>query len=381
MATKQRKIRVRAGHGTIRIVERSKPYRAELMVDGTRLSESFTSEEEAQDWLLEVCKRTFKYGISADKTKMTWKEVAELFLESKERSGIKRTTLQDYRQCLRYCACWNNTEIAHLSTHHIERLLSQLAKGTSGHKPLGAKTLRNHFGTIKQILKYALQLEIIDRNVAERLKAPAVKSAPPKAMSKEQLSRFLKILEGDRLEALFWIIFGCGLRKGEAVGLQWSDVDLETGSATIRRRIARLNDGVDIDTPKSRAGQRTVQIPQKALRKLLAWREQQAVEKKLADDRWVEGNWVFTSKWGKWVEPRFINKHLSDVLKKAGADHVTIHQLRHTFCTLLLSQGVPIKDVQEIAGHSRPSVTLNMYYTSLPGASGRVSKKVDELLE
>jgi len=71
---------------------------------------------------------------------------------------------------------------------------------------------------------------------------------------------------------------------------------------------------------------------------------------------------------------------LSDLLKDGGLEHVTPHQLRHTFCTLLLSEGVPIKDVQEIAGHSRPSVTLNMYYSSLPGASWRVSKKVDELL-
>jgi len=106
-----KKIKVRAGHGTIRLVKRAKPFRAELMVDGTRVSEPFTTEVEAQDWLIEQCKRTFKYGISADKTKMTWGEVAEQFIANKERSRLKKTTLQDYRACLHYCSVWDKTPI------------------------------------------------------------------------------------------------------------------------------------------------------------------------------------------------------------------------------------------------------------------------------
>ena len=373
-SSKPKKITPRCGHGSIWLVDREKPYRATIMVQGQRLSETFISEEDAQTWLDQQAKRSIKYGISLDKSKMTWGEVSQMFIESKELSGLKKTTLQDYRQCLKYCSIWDKTPIQHITAEHITKLLAQLRK-----KPLAPKTLRNHYATIKAILKFALGLDIVDRVVADRIKSPVVKESVPKVLSECELRSFFKAIEGDRLEAFFWVVVSCGLRKGEAIGLKWSDIDLETGSTTIKRRIARLKGLVDIDTPKSRAGMRVVQLPKKALEKLLVWKKIQELDKKLHEG-FKDEDWVFTHTTGKWIEPRFVNKKLSELLARAGLEHVTVHELRHTFCTLLLSKGVPVKDVQEIAGHSRPSVTLNMYYTSIPGASSRVSAKLDELL-
>lgn len=102
-------------------------------------------------------------------------------------------------------------------------------------------------------------------------------------------------------------------------------------------------------------------------------------QKKLSSN-WVEGDWVFTHSSGKWLEPRWVNRKEGELLKTAKLEHATVHQLRHSFATLLLSKGVPVKDVQEILGHAKASTTLNIYYSAIPGASSRVSAKVDELL-
>ncbi|HEY3081025.1 MAG TPA: tyrosine-type recombinase/integrase, partial [Chloroflexota bacterium] len=107
----------------------------------------------------------------------------------------------------------------------------------------------------------------------------------------------------------------------------------------------------------------------------------QRTEARLARDRYQEQGWVFTSRYGNHLLPRWISRHLADVLKGAGLEHLPIHGLRHTFCTLLLKAGASIKDVQEIAGHSRPSVTLNMYFASIPGAGQRVADQAGALFD
>jgi hypothetical protein len=77
---------------------------------------------------------------------------------------------------------------------------------------------------------------------------------------------------------------------------------------------------------------------------------------------------------------RWISKHLTDLLKRHRLDHLSVHGLRHTFCTLLLAGGASLKDVQEVAGHARPSVTLNMYFASIPGAGERIAGRMGDLL-
>jgi integrase len=89
---------------------------------------------------------------------------------------------------------------------------------------------------------------------------------------------------------------------------------------------------------------------------------------------------VFTSRTGKYVEPRKVNVYLQEIIEEVGLEPITVHGLRHTFCTWLLRNGVPVKDVSDTVGHSKPSVTLNLYWQSIPGVGARVSAKVTELL-
>src|SRR5205823_6592004 len=127
---------------------------------------------------------------------------------------------------------------------------------------------------------------------------------------------FLAALAGEPLEALFWLLLSTGVRKGEAIALKWDDIDLDTGRVTVRRKIVRLMGEAVIGDAKSDAGVRVVQLPATAMQKLLLWQKRQQLQKKMATN-WTEGGWVFTHGSGKWVEPRWVNKKLTELLKKA----------------------------------------------------------------
>jgi integrase len=298
----KKRIKVRAGHGYIRQNYKSSTFKAEVMIDGQRLSKSFPDVEGAQQWLEEIVRRSYKFGISLDKAKVTFGELARMFLEAKEIEGRKKTTLQDYRGTIRCCnAMWENTPVQRITPDHITRLLATLKKGglavtvektvweydpaakrkvkriqpvETVKAPYSPKHLRNIHGTIHAVLEYGVTvLSVLEYNAVDKVKAPSVPLADPKAWDDQSLQRFLKAVEGKRNETLLWVLATTGLRKGELVGLKWSDINLTTGEVTIKRRIVRLGygNGVDISTPKSRAGMRVINLAEPALAKLRAW--------------------------------------------------------------------------------------------------------------
>src|SRR5712692_1268450 len=337
---KTRSIRVRCGHGNIARVGKS--YRARLMVDGKMVSQNCPTEDAAQVFLEGVVKRTLHYGMPLDKTKITWKELAQSFIQAKELQDVKKTTLSDYRRCLKYCAEWDEIPASQITPDHVRNLLAKLKKGIGTRTPLGGKTLNNHFSTIHAILDQGVRDQILERNVADLVDRPKIGPVSPNALEISEIERFLKALEGERTDALFWVILATGLRKGEAVGLKWDDVNLETGVITVKRRLVRVDGAIDIDTPKSRAGMRTVKLPVQALQKLKAWRIRQEVDKNAYGSTWRNEGWIFTTPKGgryagKYLEPRTVNDYLDQILAKAELPHATVHDLRHTFCTWLLS--------------------------------------------
>jgi integrase len=410
----ERRIKPRCGRGNIYPLP-SGSYRAEVMIDGERARAVFPTEEAAQRFLEEVVKRADRYGISLDRTKLKVAQLVALFMDAKKTEGRKRTTLDDYRVMSRYVVKVLGDELVQfLQPAHVTRLLALLKEGkltveaervvwerdaATGKNvkvrrptrvnvpPLGPKTLRNVYGFVHGVLAFAVQQQIVEANVADRIATPRVDPSEPKPWPQAKLIEFLRAIEGDRLEAMWLLLLDSGLRKGELIALKWEDLDEESGDLRVSRRVVRLSDGtLDYSTPKSRAGLRTVTVSEPVLAKLLVWRAAQKREKMAHRKTWAEGGWMFTTRNGTHLEPRFVNKRLCQILegarllepKKPGvtrSTELTVHGLRHTFCTLLLASNTPIKDVQQVAGHSRASITLDMYGGAIPGASRRVAGK------
>lgn len=216
---------------------------------------------------------------------------------------------------------------------------------------------------------------------------PASIAKPPRIpdeeiipFTKEEAGKLLQAAKDMRNGARFVIALTLGLRKGEALGLQWRDVDLDNQTLTIRRSVQRLNwrhgcppghpcgrryaghcpnkhsGGVVAAEVKSRAGKRTVGIPTPLVDVLTRHSARQERDRALAANLWVEQGWVFTNRLGGPVHPRVDHNEWKALLKKAGVRDARLHDARHTAATMLLLLGVPSRAVMDVMGWSQASM-------------------------
>jgi integrase len=213
--------------------------------------------------------------------------------------------------------------------------------------------------------------------LVERPKQPKVKRVSPKP---EVLERLLGVIHGERLEAMVILALAAGLRRGEALGLQWEDIDRDARTLTVRRRVSRVGKKARKDDEsgllvregaKSDSGQRVVMLSEIAMDALQARWKRQLEERMAAGAEWKGPDYhggkatgfVFTSEVGTELKPRYVDKSFHSVRYRAGLGDKTFYGLRHDFASLLLKSRVQGRIVQEMMGHSDYSITANVYQT------------------
>jgi integrase len=374
-----KRIKVRAPRGSIR--RHYGKYRAEVMIDGVRARKTVETEEEAQQYLLAVCQQA-TLGVTLDRARITVAELLELFYQSKVTAGRKTSTLGNYQVAARHVnERLGSMPAQQLLPEHVDRLLTHLRTT----KRFGSKHTYAIFAVLLQALEYGVRREILVRNVARVVDRPKVARPEMTIMAQADVGTFFDAIADLRDRCLFLVLLSTGMRRGELVALKWEDLDLATGTLLIRRRIirSRTRKGYDIDSPKTARGYRRNRLPAPVLEQVLLWKDQQDLERR-GYRTWREGGWIFTARQhrqtGKHLDPTCANYLLRTYLKKAELPKVTVHGLRHSFCTWLLRKGVPAKDVQEIVGHSKVSITLDLYWEAIAGAEERVADQIGEIL-
>jgi integrase len=183
----------------------------------------------------------------------------------------------------------------------------------------------------------------------------------------------LEAASESRLEALYVVAIHTGLRRGELLGLKWTDADLNAGTLTVRRSL-------DVDGTfkplKSRAARRTLKLTPRALYALNAHKVRQNAERLQAGSRWQDHNLVFPDTVGKPMNAgNLYRRDFRPLLKRAGlADEgFTIHSLRHTFATTLAEKGVHPSTAQKMLGHSDIRMTLAIYTHATDALEGAFS--------
>ena len=178
-----------------------------------------------------------------------------------------------------------------------------------------------------------------------------------------RVQRRLELLRkvcGHRLYALWVTVLVLGLRRSEACGLHWSDVDLDKGTLRITRGLQRTGGALQELPTKTRRSRRTVPLPPVVVQALRAHRDRQ--EKERANTRhWQDTPYVFTSRVGTPLEPRTVTRTFHALCDRHGLRRVRLHDLRHTCVSLLLALGVSPRIVMEIVGHSAIEMTMNVY--------------------
>lgn len=152
-----------------------------------------------------------------------------------------------------------------------------------------------------------------------------------------------------------------GLRQGEALGLRWQDIDLDRGLLTVARQLQRIDGKLILTEPKTPRSRRTLQLPAVAIEALRAHKLRQLEERLAAGPAWQDSGLVFTTAIGTPLDARNVVRHFHRLLAKAGLPRMPFHNLRHTAASLLLAQGLDIRVVQHVLGHSQISLTANLY--------------------
>jgi integrase len=190
----------------------------------------------------------------------------------------------------------------------------------------------------------------------------------------------LQAIKGNRLEALCTIALACGLRQGEALGRQWDDLDLERGSLTVRHTLVRIDGKRVLAEPKTARSYRTIPPPAIVVESLRAHTLRQADDRQKAGERWQASGFVFTTKTGRPLDAKNVTHRFQAVVTRAGLPHQRFHDLRHTCASLLLAQGLNLKDVSETLGHSRIAVTVDLYGHLYDERRREIAERMDAIL-
>jgi len=315
-------------------------------------------------------------------------EYAERWLEL-NKTRFAPITYTRYRSILvRVNQAIGHLKIGRITADHLDDFYKNLEKIVSEKtgKPLSAQTIKHHHRCIAAILAHATKKRVIPRNVASRefIDAPTVTKKEPAHLNDEQARRFVGVLideEDLRKKAVFSLLIFSGCRIGELCGLEWTDVDFEKHTISIKRSSQFCSGhGIFTKTPKNETSARTIKLPHTAITILYQYKKWYLEHRLMLGSKWVDSNRLFIQWDGKPITPTAINKWLNEFTQKHGLPRITPHGLRHTNISLLISHGVDLRTVANKAGHSRTSTTVDIYAHAIQSADEQASQVLDHIL-
>jgi integrase len=248
-----------------------------------------------------------------------------------------------------------------LTVADVQHLMaSKLGGGPDGDpKPLSVSTVRRIRSVLTQALDVCLVEGSLLRNVAGLTKPPKAEQTEGRTLTPAEAKRFLTALEGHHLGMLFVTMLATGLRRGEALGLTWEDIDFKKATIGVHRQLRRIDGKLITRAVKGGKSGRTVYIPPQVVKLLKEHRTAQVAQLK---ELGIESSgFVFTTGNGTPIDPRNVHRDFQKVCTKAELGKWHPHELRHSAASLMLAKGVPLQVVSEVLGHSSIRMTADVY--------------------
>jgi len=253
--------------------------------------------------------------------------------------------------------------LARLSVPAVQMFVNQrLEAGDSVRK---VQVMRS---VLSAALSRAVREELITRNVARHVELPEWHRNAVRPWTVGEAKRFMAMSKPDPLHSAFVLLILYGLRRGEVLGLSWSDIDLDSRTIHVRQQIQRVRGELQLGPVKTRAGQRSLPLLDLARQALAAQIDRQAGYRANMGRARPDTNLVFTTRTGRPVEPRNFVRSFRRICDDHDIRVITVHHVRHTVASLLKDLRVPARDAQAILGHTRISTTLEIYTDSADDA-------------
>ena len=277
--------------------------------------------------------------------------------------------------------------LPHLGAIKLARLRPHHVRGWVVHmlKTLSPRTTQLALTVFRHALDGAVADGILPRNVAKLVKRPKADKREVKVYEPDEAKRFEGAIAGTRLEALYVVTLRLGLRQSEALGLRWSDINLDSNTLAVSQTVKRIGRGTSasklvFSSPKTKMSRRTLSLSPAVVGALKTHRARQAEERLAAGRDWHNHDLVFSTRIGTPIEASNLRREFQAVLAKAELPRIKFHALRHSAASLLLNDGVPLRMIQELLGHSSIQVTADTYSHIRRGVMQDVSATMDRIL-
>jgi integrase len=335
------------------------------------------SEEAINEWLRDQAKQE-ALGRAPVDDRQPLKVFLNTWLEDTVRPTLRESTYTNYKILIEKHVIpeLGPVQLGKLSPQQLQRFLNtKLSEG------LSPRTVEYLHTLIRRALRLAVEWGMVERNVALVVSPPRVPRHEVKPFTVAEARQFLAAIKGRRLEAVYSVALSLGLRRGEALGLRWQDVDLGRGRLGVRYAVQRTSEGLKLVELKTAESRRTIDMPAITVRALQEHRARQGAEREKAGAAWHDQGLVFCNLSGGPLDPTAVSARFVEICRSAGLPKRRFHDLRHSFVSLLYAQGVPIKAISELVGHSNVRTTLEVYAHIFEGQQKEAMDALGRLLE
>ncbi|GMU79339.1 MAG: hypothetical protein AMXMBFR46_21310 [Acidimicrobiia bacterium] len=339
----------------------------------------FRTKKDAERALAETM-RSLDEGTHVARDPQTLGEWIERWLEAMG-PKVRASTLRDYRNGLqRVSDRLGSVQLQALRPLDLEELYADLLReGKRYGGGLAPKTVRNVHIAVRRSLADAQRFGLVSRNVATLVKPPVPQRAELTTWTADDVRTFLDAVADDRLMPAYRLLAATGMRRGEALGLHWTDVDLAVGRLTINRSLTVVDGALVWSSPKTARSRRSLSLDPETVAVLRSHKVRQAEEQLAAGELWTGENVLFCDELGRPLHPDRFTKTFARAVAGAGVPTIRLHDLRHTWATLALQAGVHPKVVSERLGHATTGITLDIYSHVQPELDAQAATTVANL--
>lgn len=324
----------------------------------TRKYVTASTEEEAKKLLTE-----FEYNqqrnLVVQTTKMTFSEFLYHWMDNYVKYNCEETTSYGYNNII------NKHVVPYLGQFALQKLqpvhIQQYYKHLMDVKGLSPNTVQKHHACIRKALDYGLKQQFVHRNVSDAVILPRKDKFEGQSYTSEQLNILLDNVLDTKLELPVYLAGYLGLRREEIAGLEWKAIDLEQRVLHIVKVRTSAGGKEVVKVPKTEKSRRSLYITDELMEVILKVKRRQEYLKQLLGDEYETTDYVYVQANGKPYRVNSVTEHFKAFLEKHGLPKIRLHDLRHTFASILYEAGVDLKAISEALGHSDIGTTNRIY--------------------
>jgi integrase len=346
--------------------------------DGRRVQSKrvFTSRREATAWVAESRRNR------RDGTTVPERISVQVFLDRwlSARRSIRPTTTRNYRDALApVVRLLGGKQLQSLTNDDLNGVVSwMLTEGGRQAKGVGPTTVTLTLRVLRRALQDAVRDGLVGQNVVDHVERPRRVTREMSTWSAQEVSTFVRHAKEDRYHAA-WLLSLMGMRRGEVLGLRWTDVRLDGQPHLMIRqsRVLVTSDDIVISPPKTGRGRRTLPLEPPVAEALASFKEVQVREAEVAGAAYQHSGLVVVNELGLPLRPDVYSDRFGRLAAESGLRRIRLHDLRHTALTLMTLRGVPLPVVAAWAGHADAAFTLRVYAHSQPAAMLKAGKSLE----